>query len=90
MKKYGGMASVRKLADEYKVVVAPPTIIPPLASIFANEATTNGDVASKIYAEAHASMVSPSTIVPPTIVVNEATTSIGDVAATGADDDVFS
>ena len=78
MKKCGGMTSVRKLVESSQGadVVTPPTIIPPLASIVANEATTIGDVAFEVYVEAIASVVTPST------------TYIDDVASMGADDDV--
>ena len=69
-------------------MVTPPTIIPRLASIVANEATTVGDFASEVYVEAHASLATPPTIATPTVVGNEATSSIGDVAFMGADDDV--
>ena len=81
------MASVLKLAESSQgaAAVTPPTIIPPLVSFVANEATTIGDVASHVVVdEALASVVPPSTIVPPTIVGNEATASIiGDVAFMG-------
>ncbi len=92
VKKCGGMASVRKLAESSQeaVVVTPPTIIPPLASSVANEAnTTSGDVAFEVFVEALAFVVLPSSIVPPTIVVNDATASIGDNAYMGAFDDVY-
>ena len=65
VKKCGGMASVRKLAESSQeaVVVTPPTIIPPLASSVANEAnTTSGDVAFEVFVEALAFVVLPSSI----------------------------
>jgi len=78
MKKCGVIANVRKLAESSQgaVVVTPPTIVPPLASIIANEATTIGDGAYAVSVEALASVVTPSA------------TSFGDVASMGADDDV--
>ncbi len=90
MKKCGGMASVRKLAasSQGAVVVTPPTIIPQLAFVVANEASVVGDFASEVSIEAPASLATPPTIVTPTVVGNEATTSIGDIASMGADDDV--
>ncbi len=65
MKKCGGMANVRKLAESSReaVEVAPPTNIPPLAFGVAIDATTSGDVAFEVFVEALASMIPPSTIV---------------------------
>jgi len=91
MRKSGDMTSVRKLAESSSQgadVVTPPIIIPLLVFVVANEATTIGGVAFDVFVEALAFVVTPSTIVPPTIVGNEATTSIGDIASMGAFDDV--